>query len=166
MYWTNVRIAFIAFVCVTHIGGDHNGTLIEHLNPSIHTSYDEILAIRSSLPRNHSKTAVPLKNAQPNRLHDTIISANPSSLDNFTDLVRLSDVLMVFDLKQLANKWSHVKDALQPNCAAHMTNYFRGLQQRKLWAIKSELIIFFLSFSFLLLLAILMIMRRKTFLLE
>lgn len=149
MHWTNARIAFIAFVCITQIGGDNNGTLIEHLNPSIDTSYDEILAIPNSLPRNQSKIAVPLKNAQPHRLHDTVISTNPSSPDNFTDLLRLSDVLMVFDLKQLANKWSHVKDALQPNCAAHMTNYFRGLQQRKLWAIKSELIIFFFLFPYI-----------------
>lgn len=128
MHWTNVRIAaFIVCICITRISGDNNGTHTEPIS----------ISTLNNLPYNQSKSAVPLP-----------------IVDNFTDLLRLEDVLMVFDLKQLANKWPHVKDALQPGCSTQMTNYFRGLQQRNLWAIKSMYTIFvffcsvFVSFHF------------------
>lgn len=132
MHWTNVlRVAaFIMCICLTQIAGDNNGTHTDHHRP---TSISTI----NNLPHNQSKSAVPLANVQTHRLH---ASAAVAVVENFTDLLRLEDVLMVFDLKQLANKWSHVKDALQPGCSTQMTNYFRGLQQRKLWAIKSKFV--------------------------
>lgn len=135
MHWTNVRIAFIVFVCATQIAGDnHNET---YTDPSINTSND---GIWNSLASKNRKAAMPLTSAPTKPVPTASITptiAVPD--DNFTDLVRLGDVLTVFDLTQLANKWPQVKDTLQLGCAAQMTNYFRGLQQRKLWAIKSKL---------------------------
>lgn len=58
--------------------------------------------------------------------------------DNFTHLVRLEDVLMVFDLNVLAAKWSKIHHEFKTECAHDMTEYFRGLQHHKMWAIKSK----------------------------
>lgn len=135
MHWTTVRVAFIVFVCATQIAGDnYNET---YTDPSINTSYE---AIRNSLQSSKRESDVPLTSLTTKRLPtEPTISTIATPADNFTNLLRLGDVLTVFDLTQLANKWPQVKDALQPRCAAQMTNYFRGLQQRKLWAIKSKL---------------------------
>lgn len=64
-----------------------------------------------------------------------LISATP---DNFTDLVRLQDVLMVFDLHEIAAKWTKIQHEFKSDCRQSMTEYFRGLQQHKMWAIKSK----------------------------
>lgn len=60
------------------------------------------------------------------------------STDNFTHIVRLEDVLMVFDVKELAAKWPSVRSEVKSECAHDMTEYFRGLQQHNIWAIKSK----------------------------
>lgn len=106
----NLKTAFIVLLCVAQIFGDHA------------TSTDSSAIKSDGLTR--SLPAVPLN-----------MTANG---DNFTDLLRLEDVLMVFNLKRLANKWANVHHELRPTCAAQMTEYFRGLQQHKLWAIKSK----------------------------
>lgn len=85
-------------------------------------------------------------NSSPSDRNTHNLSLNQSSVplslnnkaDNFTDLLRLEDVLMVFNLKRLANKWTDVQHELKPKCAGQMTEYFRGLQQHKLWAVKSK----------------------------
>lgn len=112
MIQLDVRTAFIVLICVTQIIGEH-GT-----GPS---------NAAATLP-----LASTAHNLSPNQ------SAVPLSGDDFTDLLRLEDVLMVFNLKRLGGKWRDVQPELKPQCAGQMTEYLRGLKQYKLWAIKSK----------------------------
>lgn len=108
----DVRTAFIVLFCVTQSIGDHA------TGPTDAAATLPLTSITHNLSLNQS--AVPL------------------SADDFTDLLRLEDVLMVFNLKRVANKWRDVQHELKPKCAGQMTEYLRGLQQYKLWAIKSK----------------------------
>lgn len=71
-----------------------------------------------------------------------------STAENFTNLVRLEDVLVIFDLNEIAANWPKVRHDLRSNCQLDMNEYLRGLQQHKMWAIKSklELLMFFVIF--------------------
>lgn len=59
--------------------------------------------------------------------------------ENFTNIVRLEDVLVIFDLDGIATNWPTIRHELRSSCQHDMNEYFRGLQQHKMWAIKSKL---------------------------
>lgn len=57
---------------------------------------------------------------------------------NFTNLLRLSNVLNVFSIEELANVWIRHEHEFSANCSRNMREYFHGLQRGNLWAVKSE----------------------------
>lgn len=90
-----------------------------------------------SLPQNPSRTAKPLQLASSYQEHD-----------NFTNFVRLADVLDIFNIEEVARVWHQHESEFNHNCSKHMKEYFRGLQKGHLWAVKSELKIIVIVFFF------------------
>lgn len=86
--------------------------------------------------KSSAQSVVPLA-AVTNPNQSTTPSTSINS-NNFTRLIRLEDVLTVFDLNELAYKWPNIKNQFKSNCANDMTEYFQGLRQHKSWAIKSK----------------------------
>lgn len=123
MKFNGNRTLAILLLCALQIFGDHISTTNEgtvNLNEST-----------SNEPK-----SVPLIADHPNHVH--AVKSTPIKSDNFTNLLRLEDVLMVFDLNELAAKWQNVKHEFKSDCSESMTMYFRGLQHRKMWATKSK----------------------------
>lgn len=66
---------------------------------------------------------------------------------NLTDVLRLENVLEVFNIRDVAKLWEQqATDQFTTECANDMRAYLHGLQQRNLWATKSKSI--FRLFSF------------------
>lgn len=59
---------------------------------------------------------------------------------NFTNLQRISNVLNVFSISELAHVWNQHEHEFNANCSRNMREYFHGLQKGNLWAVKSEYI--------------------------
>jgi len=70
--------------------------------------------------------------------NDETITAVNSLGQNFTKLIRIADVLDVFNIEQIGAIWSTVSQQLGNNCSYDMNTYFKGLQSGTLWAIKSK----------------------------
>lgn len=135
MFGFEFRTAFTVLLLAVHIFGaslthhNQNETVItDNKSDAAKSSSVDISAHGSKLIQ-----PVPLVADHP---HHVV-----SVPDNFTNLVRLEDVLMVFDVNQLATKWPKIKHELKSECAQDMTEYFRGLQQHKMWATKSKCIL-------------------------
>lgn len=63
---------------------------------------------------------------------------NQSINFSFDRLILLEEKLTVFDIKRIANGWSTLRPRLSGTCGDQMTQYLLGLQEEKLWALKSE----------------------------
>lgn len=107
--------------------------------PASHVDHNQTINDATTVKSNATHTTaandpkpVPLIADHPNHVHAS------HKLDNFTNLVRLDDVLTVFDLNELAVKWHRVHHEFHSECADDMTRYFRGLQHHKMWATKSK----------------------------
>lgn len=75
-------------------------------------------------------------------------SSGHNSIQNFTNLIRISDILDVFDLEQIGADWDVVGQQIGTNCSTDMTDYLQGLKTGKIWAIKSKLFTFtYIMFS-------------------
>lgn len=139
MFAIDIRTAFMVLLVAVHIFGDSASSHHSHHSnaESAHTSNSTNTTESSSLDvsAHGSKLIqpVPLVADHPHQ----VISGQS---DNFTQLMRLQDVLMVFDLNELAAKWAKIHHEFKSECAHDMTEYFRGLQQHKMWAIKSKLL--------------------------
>uniref|UniRef100_A0A182SX46 Uncharacterized protein n=1 Tax=Anopheles maculatus TaxID=74869 RepID=A0A182SX46_9DIPT len=57
---------------------------------------------------------------------------------SFDRLILLEEKLTVFDIKRIATGWSTLRPRLSGQCGEQMTQYLQGLQQEKLWALKSK----------------------------
>ncbi|XP_031635860.1 O-acyltransferase like protein [Contarinia nasturtii] len=124
MFEFKTRTAFMVLLLAVSIFGDSLPNISKQ-NNSTKTS--------SSIVSDHgSKLIQPVPLVAEHPHHINVQS------ENFTNLMRLEDVLMVFDLKELAAKWSKIQPEFKSDCAQNMIEYFRGLQQHKLWAIKMD----------------------------
>lgn len=121
MFEFKTRTAFMVLLLAVHVFGDS----LSKQNNSTKFS--------SSIVSDHGSKLIQPVPLVADRPHHTVQS------ENFTNLVRLEDVLMVFDLNELAAKWTKIQHEFKSDCALNMMEYFRGLQQHKLWAIKSKL---------------------------
>lgn len=125
MYGIEIRTAFTVVLLAAQIFGDsltppsHNASAVKHSSLDVRAHGSKLIQ------------PVPLVANHP----DHVISVHS---DNFTNLLRLEDVLMVFDIDELAAKWTKNQHEFKSECAQDMTELFRGLQQHKLWAIKSK----------------------------
>lgn len=58
---------------------------------------------------------------------------------NLTNVLRLENVLEVFNIRDVAKLWEqHATDQITTECANDMHAYLHGLQQHQLWATKSK----------------------------
>ncbi|XP_055326560.1 nose resistant to fluoxetine protein 6 [Sitodiplosis mosellana] len=139
MYGFDIRTAFMVLLVAVHIFGDSVSHQSHHSNATsaTHNHHNSSTTERSSsldVSAHGSKhiQTVPLVADHPS--HQVITGQS----DNFTHLVRLQDVLTVFDLNELAAKWSKIQHEFKSKCVHDMTEYFRGLQHHKMWAIKMD----------------------------
>lgn len=136
MFGFEIRSAFLVLLLAAQIFGDslphqsHNITSVK-LN-SADNSPTVASAHGPKLIQSVPSTVVDHPHPHPTKTVSAIHA------DNFTDLVRLQDVLTVFDLDALAEKWPTVQHEFKSGCRQDMTEYFRGLQLHKLWATKSK----------------------------
>lgn len=56
---------------------------------------------------------------------------------NFTNLIRINELLDVFNIENVGASWASIQGHLNANCSRDMTDYFQGLQDGDVWAIKS-----------------------------
>lgn len=129
MFWYEIRTAFMVLFLAQNIYA--NST--EQPNGSVAP------AAKSGTETNNGGSkllqSVPLIANNPQ--HQLL--SRESTADNFTNLVRLEDVLVIFDLDEIATNWPKIRHDLRSNCQHDMNEYLRGLQQHKMWAIKSKL---------------------------
>lgn len=83
-------------------------------------------------------TQNPIKSEKSLYLPSTSTVYQDQQHDNFTNLVRLADILDIFNIEDVAKVWSQHEHEFNKNCSKHMKEYFRGLQKASLWAVKSE----------------------------
>lgn len=57
---------------------------------------------------------------------------------NYTDLLRISDVLDVFNVKHIGAQWSVFEKKLNANCSKDIQEYLQALQTAEVWALKSK----------------------------
>lgn len=57
---------------------------------------------------------------------------------NSTKLVRISELLDIFNIEQLATLWNTLDAEISDHCSNDMVDYLNGLKSGKLWAVKSE----------------------------
>lgn len=135
MFGIEIRTAFMVLLMALNVFGDslthqsHNISEVNHNSTEAAKSSSDIDSHGSKLLQ-----TVPL--VAEHSPHVISISTDPS--DNFTHIVRLEDVLTVFDVKELAGKWPTVRKQLRSECQQDMTEYFRGLQEHQMWAVKSK----------------------------
>lgn len=69
--------------------------------------------------------------------YETTMHHHPDSV-NLTNVLRLENVLEVFNIRDVAKLWQQSTDQYTPECANDMHAYLHGLQQHKSWATKSK----------------------------
>lgn len=79
---------------------------------------------------------------QPEHHAEHHTTSHASADVNLTNVLRLENVLEVFNIRDVAKLWEQqATDQFTIECANDMRAYLHGLQQRKLWATKSKSII-------------------------
>lgn len=169
MFALDIRTAFMVLLVTVHIFGD---SVLHH---SHHSNVESANSTNTNNSTNTTERSSSLDvSAHGSKLIQPVplVADHPHEVisgqsDNFTQLMRLKDVLMVFDLNELAQKWSKINHEFKTECAHDMIEYFRGLQQHKMWAIKSKLlswasIIAVIIGRFLCFIANIMSKRKKT----
>lgn len=59
-------------------------------------------------------------------------------VQNYTDLLRISDVLDVFNVRHIGAQWSVFEKKLNANCSKDIQEYLQALQMAEMWALKSK----------------------------
>jgi hypothetical protein len=62
---------------------------------------------------------------------------------NFSNLIRIGDILDLFSISKIGALWSVIEPQLSISCSNNMMVYFRGLENEKMWALKSKSRFFF-----------------------
>lgn len=63
---------------------------------------------------------------------------NKDLVRNFYNLTRIEDLLDLYNINEIGAQWKQIHDKVNPICAQNMMEYLDGLEQRTIWAIKSE----------------------------
>lgn len=62
------------------------------------------------------------------------------SIKNYVNITRLENILNVFDIHVIGSNWININSKISKRCAFNMMEYLNGLQEKKIWAMKSEYI--------------------------
>lgn len=57
---------------------------------------------------------------------------------NYLNITRLEDILNLFNINKIGASWKELNVQLNRECARDMTDYLDGLEERKIWALKSK----------------------------
>lgn len=74
--------------------------------------------------------------------HDSTSRIDLSSdelVRNYENLTRIEDILELFSVDVIGSQWTKIHKRLSTVCARNMVEYLSGLEQKEIWAIKSEL---------------------------
>jgi hypothetical protein len=59
---------------------------------------------------------------------------------NYNNLTRIEDILELFSVGVIGSQWKEIHDKIRNEiCAKDMMEYLSGLEEKKIWAIKSKL---------------------------
>lgn len=134
-----IRTAFMVLLLAHCIIGDSLPHQSHNITTANHNSSD--VAKSSTDVNSHGlKLLLHVPSIAEHQPQVISLSIDHTHSDNFTKIVRLEDVLVIFDLNELAARWPKIQHDLKSECRHDMTEYLRGLQQHKLWAVKSKLI--------------------------
>lgn len=88
----------------------------------------------------HNRTAKNVPSTiQPDHQSEYHTTQHGSDSLNLTNVLRLENVLEVFNIRDVAKLWEqHATDQITTGCANDMHAYLHGLQQLHLWATKSK----------------------------
>lgn len=156
MFWYEIRTAFMVLLLAQNIIANSSSLQQNHTSVTEQPNSSVAPAKIGIETNNHGSKllqSVPLiaHHAQQQQL-----LAREAAAENFTNMVRLEDVLVIFDLNEIAANWPKIRHDLRSNCQHDMQAYLRGLQQHKMWAIKSKLklLIFLLRLIFAVLVSV------------
>lgn len=140
MFWYEIRTAFMVLLLAQNIfaslQSNHTMSVTEQPNSSVAPAKSGIET------NNHGSKLLQSVPLIANHAQHQLLSRELAA-DNFSSIVRLEDVLVIFDLKEIAASWPKIRHELRSSCQHDMNEYLRGLQQHKMWAIKSKFRYFF-----------------------
>lgn len=73
--------------------------------------------------------------------NDSLLLASrrlPTVGHNFTDFLRIRDVMNVFGVDHIASVWPQLEARLNANCSQDLMDYLQGLEAGKMWAMQSR----------------------------
>lgn len=62
-----------------------------------------------------------------------------SAVHNYENITRIEEILDLFSVGVIGSQWTKIYKRLSTVCAENMMKYLSGLEQKEVWAIKSEL---------------------------
>lgn len=57
---------------------------------------------------------------------------------NYANLTRLEDILNLFNVDKIGTSWKELSTQVNRECSRDMTAYLDGLEEKKIWALKSK----------------------------
>jgi hypothetical protein len=57
---------------------------------------------------------------------------------NYANLTRLEDILNLFNIDKIGSSWKELNTHVNRECSRDMTEYLNGLEEKKIWALKSK----------------------------
>lgn len=149
MFGYEIRTAFMVLLLAQNIFGNSSSSQQNHTNVTEQPNSSIAPAKSATEANSHGSKLLQSVQLIANHPQHQLLSRE-STADNFTNIVRLEDVLVIFDLNEIATNWPKIRHDLRSTCQHDMNEYFRGLQQHKMWAIKSklQLLLFVLLFFF------------------
>lgn len=61
-----------------------------------------------------------------------------SLVRNYANITRLEDILNLFNLNKIGASWKELSMQVSRECSHDMARYLDGLEERKIWALKSK----------------------------
>lgn len=99
------------------------------------------------LPQQPSSTIIQQQSSSSSGGDENEVDADESDFNtsdssnlNYTNLIRISDLLNVFNIENVGLMWNNVGYQLNKNCSRNTFEYLKGLESGKHWAIQSKFI--------------------------
>lgn len=148
MFVYEIRTAFMVLLLAQNIFGNSSSLQQNHTHVTEQPNSSIAPAKSATEANSHGSKLLQSVPLIANHPQHQLLSHESTTAENFTNIIRLENVLVVFDLNELATNWPKIRHELRSNCQHDMNEYFRGLQQHKIWAIKSKLQSFVVCVSF------------------
>lgn len=146
MFGIEIRTAFMVLMLLAqHCFGDPTTSQQNHTSHSTEQPINSVSLKSSTDSTSHGSKSMHQPSSVPSAAnHLNQLVSDDVQFDDFTQIVDLSDILVIFNVKELAAMWPKVQHDVRTECQHDMIEYFRGLAKQKVWAQKSK--IYLLSF--------------------